>query len=137
MRIHEVPVDWIDDTDSRVHVASDRDRRPRGHRAHGPAVRDRAAAASISARSNDPAIADDFGRRFVSFALIGAVSTAISLVLFLVLRNAIGPVAANVGRGDRDVRRERVGARARTRARGHAAALGCVPFACVRGLAGA
>ena len=30
--------------------------------------------------------ADDFGRRYVTFALVGAVSTVISLVLFLALR---------------------------------------------------
>jgi putative flippase GtrA len=41
-------------------------------------------------------LVDDFGRRFVSFALIGTASTAVSLALFLSTRDAIGPIAANV-----------------------------------------
>src|SRR3712207_6861994 len=45
-------------------------------------------------------LADDFGRQAVSFASIGAASTAVSLVLFLLLRGRIGAVAANVV-GDR------------------------------------
>ena len=44
LRIHEVPVDWIDDPDSRVHVAQDRRRRPRRVVAHGAQVRGRARA---------------------------------------------------------------------------------------------
>src|SRR5262249_7127534 len=40
-------------------------------------------------------LADDFGRRFVTFAAIGAASTAVSLLLFLVLRTPLGPVPAN------------------------------------------
>ena len=38
---------------------------------------------------------DDFGRRFVSFALVGAASTAISLGLFLLVCDPIGAIAAN------------------------------------------
>ena len=41
-------------------------------------------------------LANDFGRRFVSFSLIGAASTAVSLALFLATHDAIGPIAANV-----------------------------------------
>ena len=70
LRIHEVPVDWIDDTDSRVHVtrtALDDLRGTarlalgfatgRGHLELGPTAR--------------PPMQDDFGRRLVSFAAIG------------------------------------------------------------------
>ena len=32
LRIHEVPVDWVDDPDSRVDIVADRDRRPARHR---------------------------------------------------------------------------------------------------------
>lgn len=39
---------------------------------------------------------EDFGRQTVTFALIGAVSTVVSLGVFLLLRDPIGPVAANV-----------------------------------------
>src|SRR4051812_15852353 len=94
LRIHEVPVDWIDDADSRVHIASTaledlrgtarmlrRFATGRGHVDLGPLER--------------PRVTDDFGRRFVTFASIGAASTVISLVLFLVLRVPAGAVAAN------------------------------------------
>ena len=40
-------------------------------------------------------VADDFGRRLVSFAVIGAASTAVSLALYLWWRGALGPVGAN------------------------------------------
>ena len=41
-------------------------------------------------------LANDFGRRFVAFSLIGAASTAVSLALFLSTHDALGPIAANV-----------------------------------------
>jgi len=41
-------------------------------------------------------LADDFGRRFVAFALIGAASTAVSLALFLWTHDSLGPIGANV-----------------------------------------
>jgi putative flippase GtrA len=41
-------------------------------------------------------LTNDFGRRFVSFSLIGIASTAVSLALFLMTHNAVGPIAANV-----------------------------------------
>ena len=94
LRVHEVPVDWIDDADSRVHVTRTaiddlrgtarmvrRFATGRGQVDLGPCAR--------------PALADDFGRRFVTFSLIGAASTAVSLVLFLVLRVPLGAIAAN------------------------------------------
>jgi glycosyltransferase involved in cell wall biosynthesis/putative flippase GtrA len=95
LRIHEVPVDWVDDTDSRVHVVSTaigdlkgtarmaiRFARGRGRVDLGPFAR--------------APLSDDFGRRAVSFSLIGAASTAVSLVVFLLTRAPIGPIGANV-----------------------------------------
>jgi glycosyltransferase involved in cell wall biosynthesis/putative flippase GtrA len=95
LRIHEVPVDWVDDTDSRVRVVSTaigdlqgtarmvvRFATGRGRVDMGPAAR--------------APLADDFGRRFVAFALIGAASTAVSLAIFLLTRNALGPITANI-----------------------------------------
>jgi len=40
-------------------------------------------------------LADDMGRQLVSFAAVGAVSTALSVVLFLLLRGSLGALAAN------------------------------------------
>jgi putative flippase GtrA len=94
LRIHEVPVDWIDDADSRVQIAQTalddlrgsarmlrRFAGGRGDVELGPVTR--------------AGVADDLGRRFVTFALIGAASTGISLVLFLLLHAPLGPVPAN------------------------------------------
>jgi putative flippase GtrA len=40
-------------------------------------------------------LTDDFGRRLVSFGLIGLTSTVVSLALFLLLQGSMGPIAAN------------------------------------------
>jgi len=61
-------------------------------------------------------LVNDFGRRFVSFSLIGAASTAVSLVLYLSTHQAIGPIAGQRRRRHRDVRGQRVGKRALHRA---------------------
>ena len=95
LRIHEVPVDWVDDTDSRVHVVS-------------TAVGDLKGTARLAVRfamgrgrvdlgpvARTP-LSNDFGRRFVSFSLIGAASTAVSLAIFLSTHGLIGPIGANV-----------------------------------------
>ena len=94
LRIHEVPVDWIDDADSRVHIV-------------GTAVGDLKGAIRVARRFMKgeggvelgglarPHLTDDFGRRVVSFAAVGIVSTAVSLALFIWLRDPIGAVAAN------------------------------------------
>ncbi len=95
LRIHQVPVDWTDDTDTRVHIAS--------------TVRTDLAGVARVARTfvrgggrvelgglARAGATDDFGRRIVSFALVGAASTAVSLALFLAWRVPLGPVLANI-----------------------------------------
>jgi glycosyltransferase involved in cell wall biosynthesis/putative flippase GtrA len=95
LRVHEVPVTWIDDPDSRVNVVQTaRDdlrgvlRMARGFWRGGGYVE-----LGDSARAP---LDDDFGRQIVSFAKVGVVSTVVSLVLFLMLRGATGPVVANL-----------------------------------------
>jgi len=94
LRIHEVPVDWVDDADSRVHIT-----RTALDDLRGTA---RMARAFASGRGDlelgptaRPVLEDDFGRRLVRFATIGAVSTLVSLVLFLLTRDALGAIGAN------------------------------------------
>ena len=94
LRIHEVPVDWIDDPDSRVHVRQ-------------TAIDDlkgvwRVARTFIAGRGRvdlgelgRPILRDDMGRQLVSFAAIGAISTAVSLAVFLALRGGTGALGAN------------------------------------------
>jgi putative flippase GtrA len=95
LRIHEVPVDWIDDPDSRVRIAS-------------TAMSDLRGVARMFVRfargrgdvdlggQRRPALTEDFGRQTVTFALIGAVATAVSLAIFVALRDPLGAVWANV-----------------------------------------
>ena len=95
LRVHEVPVDWIDDPDSRVDVRSTATADLRGLwrmawrfvRGHG--------AVDLGVHEREP-LADDFGRRTVVYASIGVVSTSVSLVIFLLLRDRVGAAWANV-----------------------------------------
>lgn len=93
LRIHEVPVDWIDDPDSRVNITKTATADLRG------AVRLARAFATGKGRvafsSPRPALDDDFGRKLVSFGVIGMLSTAASLIFFLLLRDSLGAVGAN------------------------------------------
>ncbi len=95
LRIHEVAVDWIDDADSRVHVVSTAigDLKGTARMAWRFATGDGRLDLGTSARAP---LANDFGRRFVAFTLIGVASTAVSLALFLATHASIGPVAANI-----------------------------------------
>jgi putative flippase GtrA len=71
MRIHEVPVDWIDDPDSRVDIVR-------------TAVDDLKGVARLAASA-----------RVARFAVVGVASTAAYALLFLALRGALGPGGAN------------------------------------------
>src|SRR4051794_284534 len=71
LRIHEVPVDWTDDPDSRVDIVR-------------TAVTDLRGVARLFAASH-----------IVRFAAIGALSTAAYALIYLALRGASGPAAAN------------------------------------------
>ena len=94
LRVHEVPVDWTDDPDSRVHIVD-------------TAIGDLKGAARMLrtfatgrgridlGTAARPERVDDFGRRTVSFALIGVASTLVSLLLFLLLRGPLGAIGAN------------------------------------------
>jgi putative flippase GtrA len=90
-RIYEVPVDWVDDPDSRVHLASTALDDVKGicrlirefATQHGPA------AAPTGRRRVD---ASELAR----FAGVGMVSTVVYAVLFLILRGPAGMVGANL-----------------------------------------
>jgi glycosyltransferase involved in cell wall biosynthesis/putative flippase GtrA len=94
LRIHEVPVDWVDDPDSRVRITRTAMDDLRGvvrmawrfATGHGRVE---------LAGSSRPVLADDMGRGFVAFAVVGGLSTLVSLLIFLGLREPIGPIAAN------------------------------------------
>jgi glycosyltransferase involved in cell wall biosynthesis len=91
LRIHELPVDWIDDPDSRVDIASTAADDLRGvwrllrHRrlVELPGVRRRAFPGRTLAS------------QVRTFAAIGIISTAAWGLLYLLLRGALPPLAAN------------------------------------------
>ncbi|MGB0120613.1 MAG: bifunctional glycosyltransferase family 2/GtrA family protein [Solirubrobacterales bacterium] len=71
LRIHEVPVDWVDDPDSRVDIIN-------------TAWLDLKGVARLFASS-----------RIARFAIVGVVSTIAYAVLYLLLRSPLGPDGAN------------------------------------------
>lgn len=71
LRIHEVPVDWVDDPDSRVDIVH-------------TALDDLRGIARLLAQT-----------KLLRFAAIGVVSTIAYAVLFLLLRGPVGPAWAN------------------------------------------
>ena len=95
LRVHEVPVDWIDDPDSRVDVTSTALEDLRGVRRMVGRFARGGGDVDLGPLQRQP-LADDFGRQTVTFGVIGVVSTLISLGIFLALRDQIGAVWANV-----------------------------------------
>ncbi len=97
LRIHEVPVDWIDDADSRVDVVSTAAADVRGiwrmlrRFATGTAAIDPPGAVGDDAR-----VADGLGGQLARFASIGLVSTLVFGVLFVLLASSLGWFGADV-----------------------------------------
>ncbi|HEX7131973.1 MAG TPA: dolichyl-phosphate beta-glucosyltransferase [Iamia sp.] len=93
LRIHEVPVDWTDDPDSRVDVVRTALDDLRGvARLAGQLLRP----ADGDEASPRPSARLDLAGQVVRFASIGLVSTALFAVLFLLLAEPLGPVGADV-----------------------------------------
>lgn len=95
LRVHEVPVDWVDDPDSRVQVARTARDDLRGVQRVARSFLRGGGKVDLGPHRRAP-LRDDMGRQLVSFALVGAASTAVSLVLFLLLAEAVHPLWANV-----------------------------------------
>jgi putative flippase GtrA len=95
LRIHEVPVDWVDDPDSRVDVTATALGDLRGVRRMVWTFLRGRGDVDLGTEERQP-VADDFGRQTVTFGLIGAFSTVVALGLFLLLREQLGAVLANL-----------------------------------------
>jgi len=95
LRIHELPVDWVDDPDSRVDVRRTALDDLRGLLRVGRRFAAGKGRLRLGEEPRQP-FDDDMGRRLITFATVGAVSTLVSLVLFLWLRAPLGPVPAVV-----------------------------------------
>nr|WP_090344590.1 glycosyltransferase [Mycolicibacterium malmesburyense] len=99
LRIHEVPVDWVDDPDSRVDIVATATadlkgiaRLARGFATGAIPVREIAAQLG-SARAAAP---HNLLRQVVRFGTVGVVSTAAYLFLFSALHASVGAQAANL-----------------------------------------
>jgi putative flippase GtrA len=103
LRMHEVPVDWIDDADSRVDIVATAIADLRGIVRVGRALAaGRLPIAELRAQlGREPLepvndVPAGLTRQLVRFASIGAVSTLVYLALFLLLHQAVGAQAANL-----------------------------------------
>jgi len=103
LRIHEVPVDWIDDPDSRVHIVNTAMADIRGiarlTRAFATGklpINDlRAQLGRAPLEPATPGVPAGLTAQLVRFAAVGVVSTLAYLALFLLLRDPLGSQGAN------------------------------------------
>src|SRR2546427_3639733 len=94
LRIHEVPVDWVDDPVSRVDIVSTAAADLRGvwRMVRTFARGDGAIESPVASVPLDPGL----GHQVVRFASIGVVSTVVFGALFALLDGPLGAVGANV-----------------------------------------
>ncbi len=104
LRIHEVPVDWVDDPDSRVDLLATALGDLRGIARLGRALATGALPVAALRRQlgrhplepTTPGVPPGLARQVVRFAGVGIASTAAYLVLFVVLRAILGAQPANL-----------------------------------------
>ncbi|MEU6928078.1 bifunctional glycosyltransferase family 2/GtrA family protein [Streptomyces sp. NPDC046374] len=105
LRIHEVPVDWVDDPDSTVHLVRTATDDLRGVWRVGRALATGSLPLDRLARpfGDDPRDRDLSGvpgglaRQLVGFCVVGALSTLCYLALYSLFRLGVGPQLANAG----------------------------------------
>lgn len=95
LRVFEVPVNWVDDPDSRVDVAQTATDDLRGVARMARTFLGGGGHVDLGAERRQ-SLTHDMGRHVVGFTFIGVVSTALTLLLFLVLRDPLGPLGANL-----------------------------------------
>ncbi|MEE1754247.1 bifunctional glycosyltransferase family 2/GtrA family protein [Streptomyces sp. SP18CS02] len=103
LRIHEVPVDWVDDPDSTVHIVRTATDDLKGVWRVGRALARGTLPLDRLARpfGDDPrdrmisGVPRGLARQLVGFCVVGALSTLFYLLLYSALRSGAGPQAAN------------------------------------------
>ncbi|MFI6789295.1 glycosyltransferase [Nonomuraea sp. NPDC050383] len=95
LRIHEVPVDWVDDPDSRVDVVRTALDDLRGMARVARRTLSGAARIPVPARVRQAELPRGMARQLPRFAVVGAFSTLAYLLLFSGLRQAVPVFTAN------------------------------------------
>ncbi len=96
LRIHEVPVDWVDDPDSRVDIVSTALADLRGvARLARDLATGRLPVGRLRAEFRRPPAGSSFAGQALRFAAVGVASTVAYLALFVLLRSAMPAVPAN------------------------------------------
>ncbi|MCX4851234.1 dolichyl-phosphate beta-glucosyltransferase [Streptomyces sp. NBC_00893] len=95
LRIHEVPVDWVDDPDTRVDILATALADLRGIARIGGALARDALPPGGPLRDSGADTPGRIASQLVRFAAVGAVSTLAYLLLFAALRPVAGSQAAN------------------------------------------
>ncbi|MBC7276295.1 MAG: glycosyltransferase [Nocardioides sp.] len=95
LRIHEVPVDWVDDTDSRVDIVTTIKEDLDGiRRLLFGLVSGRIDLSGV--RPPGPVRSPSLAAQVIRFGAVGVMSTLAYLVLYVLLRTAVGAQAANL-----------------------------------------
>jgi putative flippase GtrA len=95
LRIHEVPVDWVDDADSRVDVVATALGDLRGIIRVGWGLTRGTIQVPVLRSPSLAEAAPELPRQLVRFVLVGVASTLAYLLLYLALRGAMGAQPAN------------------------------------------
>jgi putative flippase GtrA len=95
LRIHEVPVDWVDDPDSRVDLLSTALADLRGIARIGRQLARGTLPTAGLRRATEDARAAGLAGQLLRFAAVGAVSSVGYVLLYIALRPATGGQAAN------------------------------------------
>ncbi|MFD0340220.1 glycosyltransferase [Streptomyces sp. NPDC127117] len=95
LRIHEVPVDWVDDPDTRVDILATALADLRGIARIGGALARGTLPPGGSLRDGGAAARGGLATQLLCFAAVGAVSTLVYLLLYAWLRPVAGSQAAN------------------------------------------
>ncbi|GIH79489.1 bifunctional glycosyltransferase family 2/GtrA family protein [Planobispora longispora] len=95
LRIHEVPVDWVDDPDSRVDIVKTIKDDLKGMARVARKTLSGPAGIPIPPRVRDARLPAGMARQLPSFAVIGVISTLAHLGLFMFLRLLTPAVMAN------------------------------------------
>ena len=106
LRIHEVPVDWVDDPDSRVDIVATAIADLKGIARLGSALatgrlpvhqlRRQLGRGTLTPPTEIPGVPGAMAAQLVRFAAIGVVSTLAHLGLYLLLRGAFDALSANL-----------------------------------------